>query len=139
MSYTHHPLASKITSQVNDLRESGEFLELVTPTTADLLRYWFDEAYMDMRGTLNFHEGQRQAILNTVYCHEILKVEHVSDMYNKVHSTLDLEEGVIEDIMDTKRYSFPRYCMKMATGTGKTWVLNALLIRQLINAHEGHT
>lgn len=139
MSYSHHPLASKITNQVNDLRESGEFLELVTPTTADLLRYWFDEAYMDMRGTLNFHEGQRQAILNTVYCHEILKVEHVSDMYNKVHSTLDLEEGVIEDIMDTKRYSFPRYCMKMATGTGKTWVLNALLIRQLVNAHEGHT
>ena len=96
MSYTHHPLASKITSQVNDLRESGEFLELVTPTTADLLRYRFDEAYMDMRGTLNFHEGQRQAILNTIYCHEILKVENVSDMYNKVHSTLDLEEGVIE-------------------------------------------
>lgn len=41
--------------------------------------------------------------------------------------------------MDTKRYSFPRYCMKMATGTGKTWVLNALLIWQLLNAHEGHT
>ena len=59
-------------------------------------------------------------------------------MYNKVHSTLDLEEGIIEDIMDTKRYSFPRYCMKMATGTGKTWVLNALLIRQFLNAHEGN-
>lgn len=139
MAYTHHPLASQITSQVNALRESGELLELVTPTTAELLRYWFDEAYMDMRGTLNFHEGQKQAILNTIYCHEVLKVENVSDMYNKVNSTLDLEEGIIEEIMDTKRYSFPRYCMKMATGTGKTWVLNALLIWQLLNAHEGNS
>lgn len=136
MSYTHHPLASQITSQVNVLRESEELLELVTPTTAELLRYWFDESYMDMRGTLNFHDGQKQAILNTIYCHEVLQVENVSDMYNKVHSTLDLEEGIIEDIMDTKRYSFPRYCMKMATGTGKTWVLNALLIWQFLNAHE---
>jgi type III restriction enzyme len=138
MSYIHHPLASKITTQANALRESWEFLELVTPTTAELLKFWFDEWYMDSRNNLNFHDGQRQAILNTIYCHEILKVTNVSDMYNKVHSTLDLEEGIIEDIMDTKRYSFPRYCMKMATGTGKTRVLNALLIRQFLNAHEGN-
>ncbi len=138
MSYLHHPLASKITIQVNALRESWEFLELVTPTTAEILRFWFDEGYTDSRGTLNFHIWQRQAILNTIYCQEILKTANVSDMYNKVHSTLDLEEGIIEDIMDTKRYSFPRYCMKMATGTGKTWVLNALLIRQFLNAHEGN-
>jgi type III restriction enzyme len=32
------------------------------------------------------------------------------------------------------KYSHPKYCMKMATGTGKTWVLNALLIWQYLNA-----
>ncbi|MEI2642174.1 MAG: DEAD/DEAH box helicase family protein [Candidatus Nanopelagicales bacterium] len=27
----------------------------------------------------------------------------------------------------------PKYCFKMATGTGKTWVLQALMIWQLLN------
>jgi type III restriction enzyme len=32
------------------------------------------------------------------------------------------------------RSAHPKYCLKMATGTGKTWVLQALLYWQLLNA-----
>ena len=32
------------------------------------------------------------------------------------------------------RSAYPKYCLKMATGTGKTWVLQALLYWQLLNA-----
>ena len=31
------------------------------------------------------------------------------------------------------KHAHPKYCFKMATGTGKTWVLQALLIWQLLN------
>ncbi len=35
------------------------------------------------------------------------------------------------------KYQFPKYAVKMATGTGKTWVMHALLIWQMLNArHE---
>ena len=32
-----------------------------------------------------------------------------------------------------RKHAHPKYCLKMATGTGKTWVLQALLIWQLLN------
>ena len=35
-----------------------------------------------------------------------------------------------------KKNAHPKYCVKMVTGTGKTWVLNALLIWQYLNACE---
>ncbi len=135
---TSLPLAEKLTNIVNIAREDGSFLARVTPATSELLTYWFDEAYCDTRPWLNFHEGQRQAILNTIYCHEILGVRNVTDLYDKVDSTLKLESDVGIDYLDNKRFSFPRYCMKMATGTGKTWVLNALLIWQYLNANSEH-
>ncbi len=31
------------------------------------------------------------------------------------------------------KHGHPKYCLKMATGTGKTWVLQALLVWQLLN------
>ena len=45
------------------------------------------------------------------------------------------------DILDLKKdkYNYPKYCIKMATGTGKTWVLSALLIWQYLNAKHEET
>lgn len=34
------------------------------------------------------------------------------------------------------KYQFPKYAVKMATGTGKTWVMHALIIWQLLNARN---
>ncbi|MCX8518258.1 MAG: hypothetical protein ORN29_09425, partial [Rhodoferax sp.] len=70
-------LAAGLTAKTNQLclgLESGaaDILELVTPTTADLLAWWFGEDRVLARGSLNFHDGQKQAILNTIVAHEVL-------------------------------------------------------------------
>ena len=54
--------------------ESGaaDILDLVTPTTAQLLLWWFGEDMVAARSTLNFHAGQKQAILNAIVAHEVL-------------------------------------------------------------------
>lgn len=129
--------AMTVTERANAAWEDGSFMDSVTPTTRTLLTYWFDEAYVDMRD-LNFHIGQRQAILNTIYIHEVLKKEKVVDAYNEIAPQLLLERGSNIQALGDDIYSFPKYCVKMATGTGKTWVLEALMIWQYLNAkhHE---
>lgn len=126
-------LAKNLSEIVNQSRENGEMIQQVTPTTQELLKFWFDDAYCDSR-QVNFHEWQKQAILNTIYCHEILKVENVWDMYDKVWEWLRFEDWLWLEHLEAKRFKYPRYCMKMATWTWKTRVLEALVIWQYMNA-----
>lgn len=124
---------AKIVSQLaNKEWEEGYFEEKVSPITRDLLKFWDPEGgFSDLRN-FNFHKGQWQAILNTIYVHEILKVKNVQDMYMSIHPEF-LQELPLQDFKKEK-YEHPKYCIKMATGTGKTWVLSALLIWQYLNA-----
>ena len=69
-------LASKLTERVSEAcigLENGDapILSQVSETTVELLRFWFQQDYIDNRG-FNFHEGQRKAILNVIYAHEVL-------------------------------------------------------------------
>lgn len=112
--------------------ESCEFLDQVTPTTAELLRFWFEADYCDTR-FFNFHVGQRAAILNIIYAHEVLKTKRLRDLYEKVAGEVLVGgQGVLGEVMRA-RHDHPKYAAKMATGTGKTWVLNALLVWQYLN------
>ena len=48
----------------------------------------------------------------------------------------DVEYADLAQLAKAK-YQIPKYAVKMATGTGKTWVMHALLLWQLLNArHE---
>lgn len=125
-------LAELITKMVNKEWQDGSFIEKVSPITKDLLKFWDPEgSFADLRN-FNFHEGQWQAILNTIYIHEILKVKNVHDLYMAIYPDLLTEM----DLLDLKKdkYAHPKYCIKMATGTGKTWVLSALLMWQYLNS-----
>ena len=81
-------------------------LEKVTPTTASLLNYWFGEGFCNER-EINFHEGQRQAILNIIYLHEVMGENCVMDAY----------QGIIPELMDRAdlaqlakpKYQMPKY------------------------------
>lgn len=127
-------LAKHLSAEVNAAFEDGSMLEAVTPVTADLLRYWFTEAYMNER-TFNFHQGQRQSILNIIYLHEVLKITSVSEIYEKAAPMLMAEADL--EAFSKEKYNIPKYAVKMATGTGKTWVMHALLLWQMLNArHE---
>lgn len=109
---------------------AAPMLEKVSPITADLLRWWFQQDCMDARA-MNFHEGQRQAILHTIYAHEVLQAETLKDLYLQLAAETWLGLAKYEAL---SRSVHPKYCLKMATGTGKTWVLQALLYWQLLNA-----
>jgi type III restriction enzyme len=130
-------LAQSISKVVNAEWESGEFLEKVTPITKDLLRFWDPKgSFSDLRH-FNFHKGQWQAILNTIYIHEVLKLKNVQDIYMTINPELLAEMDLLD--MQKGKYSHPKYCIKMATGTGKTWVMHALLIWQYLNAKNEET
>ncbi|WHZ10595.1 MAG: hypothetical protein OJF60_001034 [Burkholderiaceae bacterium] len=118
--------------------ESGaaDMLELVTPTTAELLQWWFGEDMVLARGGLNFHAGQKQAILNAIVAHEVLGQGQAHwtllDLYRACAPDALLAGTRLGEVAQDK-HAHPKYCFKMATGTGKTWVLQALLIWQLLN------
>ncbi|MFA4957283.1 MAG: DEAD/DEAH box helicase family protein [Candidatus Methanoperedens sp.] len=125
-------LAQTITEIVKAEWESGSLLDKVTPITKDLLRFWDPQGgFSDLR-KFNFHIGQWQAILNIIYIHEVLKIKNVQDIYMTINPKLLAEMDLID--MQKDKYSHPKYCIKMATGTGKTWVMHALLIWQYLNA-----
>ncbi len=141
-------LAAGLTAKTQQLclgLESGaaDILELVTPTTAELLLWWFGEDMVLARGAsatggggLNFHAGQKQAILNAIVAHEVLGHERENwtllDLYQACAPDALLAGTRMNEVASPK-HAHPKYCFKMATGTGKTWVMQALLVWQLLN------
>ena len=130
-------LAEQLTTKTQQLcigLEDGdaEILELVTPTTAELLKWWFMSDAIDSRGNLNFHAGQKQAILNAIVAHEVLRAPTLKNLYEQAAPTALLEGNRLSELADVK-HQHPKYCLKMATGTGKTWVMQALMVWQLLN------
>ena len=139
MPNPQNPLALSValTKKTNQLclgLESGaaDILELVTPITAELLLWWFGEEMQATRGGLNFHQGQKQAILNAIVAHEVLGSATLKDLYQQVTPEALLTGTRLAEVSAPK-HAHPKYCFKMATGTGKTWVLQALMIWQLLN------
>lgn len=63
-------LANRLDSQISGLvaGTGSELLEQVTPTTAELLKFWFQQDFCEQR-VLNFHLGQRAAILHIIHTH----------------------------------------------------------------------
>jgi type III restriction enzyme len=100
----------------------------ITQTTRNLFNYWF------LRGEdteERFYSCQRRAIETIVYCHEILKTENLQKLFERItpealYQHLPLKQEV-------EAIPFPKYALKMATGSGKTWILAALLIWQYFN------
>jgi type III restriction enzyme len=140
MKKDYLPLSEALTSRVKDAcigLEDGvaDIYDLVTEPTANLLRYWFLQDFVDLRRGLNFHVGQKQAILNTIYAHEVIGANTLKDLYTETAPDALLKDGLLTHLGQQK-YNHPKYCLKMATGTGKTWVLQALMIWQIINKIE---
>ena len=134
-------LAAGLTARTQQLclgLESGaaDILELVTPTTAELLLWWFGEDMVLARQGLNFHAGQKQAILNAVVAHEVLGQDRdnwtLLDLYQACAPDALLTGTLMHEVASPK-HAHPKYCFKMATGTGKTWVMQALMVWQLLN------
>ena len=127
-------LSHRLSDVATKAWEDGTMLQQVTPITVDLLNYWFGDARCNQR-KVNFHKGQRQAILNIIYLHEVLKSKTVLDHYEQIAPDIVPQLDLAQ--LAQPKYEIPKYAVKMATGTGKTWVMHALMIWQMLNAqHE---
>jgi len=104
----------------------------VTQTTHDLLAYWFER---DEEDAERFHDCQRRAIEVIIYCHEILGFTSLKDAYERLAPDVLAQSAALYD--EVASIPFPKYALKMATGTGKTWVLVALLVWQYFNKLNG--
>lgn len=101
--FADFPLAKGLSAIVDPLipgivdGTGSELLERVTPVTAELLRFWFQQDYCDLR-ELNFHVGQRSAILNIIYAHEALSARRLRDLYEAVAPEALLDGGVLGEV-----------------------------------------
>lgn len=126
-------IAKIIDPQIPDIRQgqSTALLSEVTDVTAELIRFWFEDDFCALREQ-NFHAGQQSAILSIIYAHEVVNADNLDSLYRSVASEALLEGETLGEVGRPEN-QYPKYAAKMATGTGKTWVLNALLIWQYLN------
>ena len=96
-------LSAALTTRTNALalgleHGAADLLELVTPTTAELLQWWFGEDMVAARSGLNFHAGQKQAILNAIVAHEVLGAASLLDLYQQVAPDALLADNRLADV-----------------------------------------
>ena len=128
--FAKHPLAQRITKEVERWSESGYTSpdgKNITPVTRELFEYWFN---MDIHENARFHLSQRRAIETAVYCYEVLGAPTPEKLFNLFDGQEIQGKGLEKEL---EKMTFPRFAIKMATGTGKTWVINALIIWQYFN------
>jgi len=113
-------LAEKIKSAVKEWRESG--YKGATDVTKRLLEYWFGEDHMVDGKPFEFWNCQKEAIESLIYLYEVSKLHKLSDLKRSFGASLP----AIEE-------SWPKYCFKMATGSGKTFVMELAIVWQYFN------
>ncbi len=99
-----------------------------TDITKELLYYWFESDHKLPNGNpFRFHNCQREAIESLIYVWEVAKTRKRWDLYEHFRYPTAIIPSVIHD-------DFPRYCIKMATGSGKTIVMALAVVWQYFNA-----
>ncbi len=103
-----------------------------TPTTQTLLNYWFRADHRLPNGSkFEYYHFQRQAIETLVYLYEIAQTRRHQDLIETYAQTASQSGGQLRLLQYD---DYPRYCIKMATGSGKTKVLALAVAWQYFNA-----
>ena len=100
----------------------------ITETTKELLNFWFNTDHILYDGqTFRYHLAQREAIETLIYIFEVDKIRTRKELLEKyAFNTKDLRLPPYDE--------FARYCLKMATGSGKTKVMAMAVVWQFANA-----
>lgn len=99
----------------------------ITDTTNELLNFWFKT---DHENSFHFHTAQREAIETLIYIFEVEKIKSRKELLEKyAFNTKDLRLPPYDE--------FARYCIKMATGSGKTLVMSLGIVWQFANYLRG--
>ncbi|MBI4546913.1 MAG: DEAD/DEAH box helicase family protein [Ignavibacteriae bacterium] len=100
----------------------------VTDTTRELLNYWFRTDHRLVNGQrFSYHLAQREAIETLMYTYEVAKARTRKALLEHfAYETKNLRLPPYDD--------FARYCIKMATGSGKTKVMALAIVWHYFNA-----
>lgn len=122
------PCVPKIREAVTAWRNSG--YKGITDTTSILLNYWFLTDHRPGGRFFRYHDSQRQAIETLIYLWEVAGVRRQKDL-------LETFAPQIPNLRLLQHDLFARYCVKMATGSGKTKVMALAFAWQYFNAAAG--
>jgi len=116
---------------VNELRKAvyawrEEGYPGTTPTTKRLLQFWFFEDNLVNNEPFQFWFCQREGIETLIYIYEVMKERNFIDMAR------DFGAGPIRGY-DPSYDQYPLYAFKMATGSGKTYVMALSIVWQYFN------
>ena len=117
-------LDAKIKEAIIRWREKG--YEGASEVTKRLLNFWFFEDHYDTSGRpFEFWPAQREAIESLIYVYEVCKY----DSLTKLAKGFDLSRIPADPSWST----WPKYSFKMATGSGKTIVMELATVWQYFN------
>lgn len=103
-----------------------------TATSKTLLNYWFRADHRLPNGQkFAYHYFQREAVETLIYLYEVAGARRHKTML-ETYATAAMQMGGQLRLLQYD--DFPRYCVKMATGSGKTKVLSLAIAWQYFNA-----
>ncbi|MEM4347892.1 MAG: DEAD/DEAH box helicase family protein [Candidatus Altiarchaeota archaeon] len=117
-------LVNKLREVVYSWREQG--YPRTTPTTKRLLQFWFEEDHIINGELFEFWFAQREAIETLIYVKEVLKNKNFVDLAREFGSGPMYGYDPSIDI-------YPNYAFKMATGSGKTFVMAMAIVWAYFN------
>jgi len=113
------PLVYKIRLAVKEWRDSE--YSGVSDTTKALLGFWFKPGGHKINDAVfQYYFAQREAIESIIYLYEAVKARDKYELM-RFDSSGRISTGMFPE-------TWPRYVVKMATGTGKTKVLSLVLV-----------
>ena len=119
-------LVNKLRGAVYTWREHDPPYPGITDTTRRLLRFWFEEDHIINNEPFQFWFCQREAIETLIYVYEVMKKRNFIDIAR------DFGSGPIQGY-DPTYDQYPLYAFKMATGSGKTFVMALSIVWQYFN------
>jgi type III restriction enzyme len=116
------PLVANIRREVHAWREAR--YPGASPTSAALLLWWFETEHRleNADKTLSpfrYYFAQREAVETIIWLHDVRRVKDKFDLL-RFDASGSISSGMFDE-------EWPRYVVKMATGSGKTKVLSLLI------------
>ena len=97
----------------------------VSLVTKRLLQFWFEEEHFLPDGVeFKFYSAQRDAIESLIYVYEVCKYNSLSELYRNFE---------VDQAISLASDKWAKYCFKMATGSGKTFVMALAIAWQYFN------
>ena len=123
------PCVPAIRQAVRDWVADG--YEGATQTTRTLLNYWFRTDHRLPNGDkFQYYYFQREAIETLIYLYQVAQVRRHKDL---IETYAQAPPGG-QQLRLLQYDDYPRYCIKMATGSGKTKIISLAVAWQYFNA-----